>query len=190
MLADLRRISCTSDSPSPDILSQMLQSAKSNLAKLPFFGLRDQFEASQYLFTWTFGLHFHQGITQQLNESLYFNWDSISDTDLASVKTQNAHDLQLYKFGQKLFSERLIYATNEDKKHGKTLFLPTLSWPSPVPICSWTGEDERRKQLFWIPCCWFLLSGHCHAWCSSCDQGEKMKTRILVWREPPPPKWG
>ena len=127
MLADLRRISCTSDSPSPDILSQMLQSAKSNLAKLPFFGLRDQFEASQYLFTWTFGLHFHQGITQQLNESLYFNWDSISDTDLASVKTQNAHDLQLYKFGQKLFSERLIYATNEDKKHGKTLFLPTLS---------------------------------------------------------------
>ena len=117
MMADLQSLNCTSDTPTLHVKKKMLESAKVNLVQFPMFGLNEYLYASQYLFTWTFDLHFKSDIKHK--NSTHFTMNMVSDEDLQCLTILNAYDIQLYEFARRLFLTRLRYAVLYDTKHGK-----------------------------------------------------------------------
>ena len=95
----------------------MLKSAKENLARLPMFGLNEHLFATQYLLESTLNLNFKQFMVSR--NSTHFSIDDISESVLQAEEEVNRYDIELYKFAEKLFLERLKYAVSHDRKRGK-----------------------------------------------------------------------
>ena len=119
LLADLRNLNCTAETPNVSMKQRMLESAKINLAKMHMFGLNENFYSSQYLLSWTFGLNFKDDIEHR--NSTHVSRDIISEEDVRNIGSANTYDVQLYQFAKKLFFKRLRYAVDYDKKNGKNV---------------------------------------------------------------------
>ena len=117
LLADLRNLNCTTETPNVSVKKRMLESAKINLAKMHMFGLNEYFYSSQYLFSWTFGFNFKDDIEHR--NSTHVSRDVISEAEIKNITTANRYDMQLYQFAKKLFFTRLHHAVDYDKKYGK-----------------------------------------------------------------------
>lgn len=119
MLADLRLVNCynTSGKSPTERGRLMLESAKRNLQKMPFFGLTEYQEASQYLFEKTFGLKFVTPFTQlPEDETRAGNLLPILDSSvLSQIKTLNSLDIELYTFAKNVFFKRLAHFKGADR---------------------------------------------------------------------------
>lgn len=119
MLADLRLVNCyntTGMSPSKRG-KLMLESAMKNLQEMPFFGLTEFQEASQYLFERTFGLKFAAPFTQ-LSDSQTRAGNALlklNSSVLGQIKALNSLDIELYKFAKNLFFKRLTHFKEADR---------------------------------------------------------------------------
>ncbi|KAM9321551.1 heparan-sulfate 6-O-sulfotransferase 3 [Gastrophryne carolinensis] len=109
MLADLSLVGCynltfMNESERNDIL---LQSAKSNLKNMAFYGLTEFQRKTQYLFERTFNLKFISPFTQ-------FNTTRASNVDIDKwsrerIRNLNFLDMQLYEYAKDLFLQRFQY---------------------------------------------------------------------------------
>ena len=108
MLSDLRLVNCynltTMSSKARDMI--MLNSAKSNLEKMAFFGLTERQHESQMLFQNTFDLHFKRPFvqfneTQSLAAELNLSQDAID-----TITELNHLDVELYEFAKNLLEKR------------------------------------------------------------------------------------
>ena len=95
----------------------MLNSAKSNLANMAYFGLTEEQEISQYLFEETFNLRFKTDF-DQLNRSdthSGHSLDKLDDAVLEKIRNLNHLDLELYKFATILLKERFDLMKESDE---------------------------------------------------------------------------
>lgn len=119
MLADLRLVNCynTSGMSPTERGRLMLESAKRNLQRMPFFGLTEYQEESQYLFEKTFGLKFVTPFTQLTeDETRAGNILPILESSvLSQIKTLNSLDIELYTFAKNVFFKRLTHFKEADR---------------------------------------------------------------------------
>lgn len=94
---------------------QMLYSAKVNLARLPMFGLAEYLFATQYIFEWTFNLHFIKNIKSRIRHS------NTPKKIIKMVQNVNKYDMELYNFASKLFFKRLKYIVSKHYKQNKSI---------------------------------------------------------------------
>ena len=120
MLSDLRQVNCyntTGMSPSQrDKI--LLESAKTNLERLAFFGITTEQAKSQYLFENTFNLTFKVQFEAQSQHSK----SDISDLDdetLNRIRHINSLDIQLFEYAQKLMRERFEKVKSDDVNFDK-----------------------------------------------------------------------
>ncbi|CAI4226971.1 unnamed protein product [Auanema sp. JU1783] len=113
MLADLTLVNCYSRTDmTQDIREKiMLESAKNNLRKLAYFGLKEKMDDSQYMFEKLFGLTF----TKQLSEwsKSKSNDTVITENQLKLIKERNHLDIALYEYAVKLFESRMSMIRNK-----------------------------------------------------------------------------
>ncbi|XP_014669461.1 PREDICTED: heparan-sulfate 6-O-sulfotransferase 3-like [Priapulus caudatus] len=107
MLADLRRVDCydASSMPAERRDAEMLASARRNLRDLAFFALVEHQELSQFLFEQTFALRFRQSF-QPADSSRSSN-TQLTEEQRHLVGERNRLDVQLYRYAEELFFERL-----------------------------------------------------------------------------------
>lgn len=108
MLADLRLVHCYNtsfmSSKARDMI--MLNSAKTNLEKMAYFGLTEKQHESQILFQHVFDLQFKTSFKQN-SETTSSNAQSDLDKSVIDKITELNHlDVDLYEFAKKLFDER------------------------------------------------------------------------------------
>lgn len=119
MLADLRLVNCynTSGMSPTERGRLMLESAKRNLQKMPFFGLTEYQEASQYLFEKTFGLKFVTPFTQLPEDETRAGniLPILNSSVLSQIKTLNSLDIELYAFAKNVFFKRLTHFKEADR---------------------------------------------------------------------------
>ena len=120
MLSDLRQVNCynaTGMAPSQrDKI--LLESAKTNLERLAFFGITTEQAKSQYLFENTFNLTFKVQFEAQSQHSK----SDISDLDdetLNRIRHINSLDIQLFEYAQKLMRERFEKVKSDDVNFDK-----------------------------------------------------------------------
>jgi len=108
MLADLEleEINCYNKTVNIDTRDrQMLDSAKTNLVKMAFFGFSEEQERSQRLFEETFNLKFKVDFVKNKSS---FGESHQPDVDIIQkIRELNHLDLELYKFAKNLFNQRL-----------------------------------------------------------------------------------
>ena len=83
----------------------MLQSAKTNLREMAFFGLVEYQRASQYLFEKTFHMRFIDNFEQF--SVTHANRANVSDSQRVQVLGTNRLDVELYQYAKELFMKRL-----------------------------------------------------------------------------------
>ena len=120
MLADLRQVNCynTTDMPLSQRNKVLLESAKTNLERLAFFGITTEQAKSQYLFEDTFNLTFKVQFEAQSQHSK----SDISDLDdltLNKIRQINSLDVELFEYAQKLMKERFDKVKNDDVNFDK-----------------------------------------------------------------------
>jgi len=110
MLADLELVHCynktSMDPHRRDLI--MLNSAKSNLERMAYFGMTEEQKISQYLFEETFNLEFKTSF-QQYNKSDTHSGASkerLDESILEKIRTINHLDIELHKFAHKLLKDR------------------------------------------------------------------------------------
>merc|ERR1719431_1244476 len=108
MLADLRLINCydttSMSQKARDIIT--LNSAKTNLEKMAYFGLTEKQHESQELFEHTFDLQFKIPF-EQFNETTSGNTESDLNQDIIDRITELNHlDVELYDFAKDLILRR------------------------------------------------------------------------------------
>jgi hypothetical protein len=116
MLADLRLVNCydttTMSQKARDII--MLNSAKTNLEKMAYFGLTEKQHESQVLFQHTFDLHFKTPFVQ-FNETTSWNAESYLNQDTIDRITELNHlDVELYQFAKTLMENRYKVIMNKN----------------------------------------------------------------------------
>jgi len=116
MLADLRLVNCydttTMSQKARDII--MLNSAKTNLEKMAYFGLTEKQHESQVLFQHTFDLHFKTPFVQ-FNETTSWNAESDLNQDTIDRITELNHlDVELYQFAKTLMESRYKVIMNKN----------------------------------------------------------------------------
>jgi len=116
MLADLRLVNCydttTMSQKARDIIT--LNSAKTNLEKMAYFGLTEKQHESQELFEHTFDLRFKIPF-EQFNETTSSNTESDLNQDTIDRITELNHlDVELYDFAKKLILRRYQEVMNKD----------------------------------------------------------------------------
>ena len=82
----------------------VLESAKTNLQNMAFFGLTEYQRETQYLFERTFKLRFKKSL-EQSNYTIA-NSSPISPQEVEAVQKRNKLDLELYAFAKDLFFQR------------------------------------------------------------------------------------
>ncbi|XP_002738721.1 heparan-sulfate 6-O-sulfotransferase 1-B-like isoform X2 [Saccoglossus kowalevskii] len=109
MLADLELVGCYNKSAMSEEErdNKMLESAKTNLRRMAFFGLTELQKKSQYLFERTFKLKFEQPF-EQYDETLSNNVD-IDVNDRNKIRNCNKLDIELYAYAKNLFMQRYKY---------------------------------------------------------------------------------
>ena len=115
LLANLSILNCTEKKPTLTMKENMLSSAKTNLARLPMFGLTEYLFATQFIFEWTFNLDFIKNITSSITKS------NIPQKKIKLVQNTNKYDMDLYKFASKLFFKRLEYIVSKQKKQNRLI---------------------------------------------------------------------
>lgn len=108
MLADLKLVNCydtsTMSSKARDMI--MLNSAKTNLEKMAYFGLTEKQHDSQILFQHTFDLQFKKPFRQN-NDTLSNNIVGDLDPSIVDqIKELNHLDMELYEFAKTLLEKR------------------------------------------------------------------------------------
>merc|ERR1719361_3122212 len=116
MLADLRLVHCYNtsfmSSKARDMI--MLNSAKTNLEKMAYFGLTEKQHESQVLFQHTFDLHFKTPFVQ-FNETTSWNAESDLNQDTIDRITELNHlDVELYQFAKTLMESRYKVIMNKN----------------------------------------------------------------------------
>ena len=87
---------------------KLLESAKHTLSNMPFFGITEYQELSQYLFEKTYKSFFKFSVRlQQSNETLGENYQKITIEN--ETKKVNKLDIEFYDFALKLFFKRIGY---------------------------------------------------------------------------------
>ena len=109
MLADLKLVNCydttTMSQKARDLI--MLNSAKTNLEKMAFFGLTEKQHESQVLFQNTFDLQFKKPFVQ-FNETTSSKEKHDLDQDTIDRITEMNHlDVELYEFAKTLLEKRV-----------------------------------------------------------------------------------
>lgn len=84
----------------------MLNSAKSNLEKMAFFGLTEMQHQSQLLFQHTFDLHFKVPFVQFNETTSARSEDDLDKETLEKIAKMNHLDVELYEFAKKLIEKR------------------------------------------------------------------------------------
>ncbi|KAJ8030605.1 Heparan-sulfate 6-O-sulfotransferase 2 [Holothuria leucospilota] len=109
MLADLSLVGCynLSKYSKEERNAIMLESAKTNLRRLSYFGLTEFQKESQYIFEETFNLKFKTAFEQ--NNDTHASAEYISDEDRQRVVDENRLDVELYEYAKDLFFQRLTY---------------------------------------------------------------------------------
>ena len=112
MLADLTIVDCYNVS-FPGRSGKMLHSAETNLQNMSFFGLLEHLTMTQYLFHRTFGLIFTElWIPLNLTHSRLSPVSVSTQNNLLKI---NNLDVQLYRFAERLFFDRLLTRLLEDR---------------------------------------------------------------------------
>lgn len=112
-IADLETVHCFNKRamPQQEREQMLLESAKENLRRFPFFGLTEYQVESSLLFEHTFGLRFTDKLGQrpvsELNSAPMLNtlWNTPSTYD--KIAAANNLDMQLYEYALELFNSRL-----------------------------------------------------------------------------------
>ena len=109
MLADLKLVNCydttTMSAKARDMI--MLNSAKTNLEKMAFFGMTEKQHESQLLFQHTFDLQFVKPFVQ-FNETTSSREKQELDQDTIDRITEMNHlDVELYEFARNLLEKRV-----------------------------------------------------------------------------------
>ena len=108
MLADLRLVNCYNTSFMSTKAREliMLNSAKTNLEKMAFFGLTERQHESQILFQHTFDLQFKIPFKQN-NETTSSNTENdLGQPTIDRITELNHLDVELYEYAKKLFAQR------------------------------------------------------------------------------------
>ena len=115
MMADLRLVNCynTTNMSKSQREKSILESAKTNLERLAFFGLTSEQAKSQYLFEDTFNLKFKVAFEAQNQHSK----SDISDLDeetLNKIRDLNSLDVELFKYANNLMQTRFDEVKSDD----------------------------------------------------------------------------
>ncbi len=124
MLANLSLVGCydTSTLPPDKRDAILIQSAKSNLQSMAFFGLTEFQAATQYLFERTFKLKFIEDFVQY--NQTHASQTDVSSSDLDLIRKVNRLDLELYSYAKELFFQRLKHQIEEDVAAERTVVIP------------------------------------------------------------------
>jgi len=147
MLADLELVGCYNKSSSltPEHRNRiLLESAKSNLEKMAFFGLTEDQRVSQYLFEETFNLEFRTVFDQyNITESGNF-MEEMDAGMLSKVKSKNLMDIELYAFAKKLLKTRFNKMKAMDTKYEH--HIGRLNADNKLQFSWQTIEDEQEIE--------------------------------------------
>ena len=92
----------------------MLQSAKTNLERMAFFGITSEQAKSQYLFEDTFNLKFKVSFEAQ-NQHSKSDLDDLDEETLSKIKDLNSLDVELFQYAQKLMQKRFDEVKSDDE---------------------------------------------------------------------------
>lgn len=123
MLANLSLVNCYDHKNlnDPSRKQIMLNSAKENLAKLAFFGVKGHQNETQYLFEQTFGIKFKDDISKFKPKTIHSTvqyYDTLHPDVQYRIEQKNDLDIQLYDYAVQLFTKRLEYSHSID--HSRT----------------------------------------------------------------------
>jgi len=106
MLADLNRVNCYSSDYDRDSRDEIiLESAKANLQAMPFFGIKERMDDSQFLFENVFKLRFTKSLSSwNISKSSHI---LPANKQIERIRELNNIDIKLYDFALNLFEERL-----------------------------------------------------------------------------------
>ena len=123
MLADLELINCYNETGADTDQRNkiMLNSAKTNLANMAYFGLTEHQEQSQYLFEETFNLMFKTDFEQLDHSDTHSGHfrDDLDEKIIEEISNLNHLDIELYKFAQQLLTERFQSMKEADESFEK-----------------------------------------------------------------------
>uniref|UniRef100_A0A8D0DVS2 Heparan-sulfate 6-O-sulfotransferase n=1 Tax=Salvator merianae TaxID=96440 RepID=A0A8D0DVS2_SALMN len=147
MLADLSLVGCynltfMNETERNTIL---LQSAKTNLKNMAFFGLTEFQRKTQYLFERTFNLEFISPFTQY-NITRASNVD-ISETVRKHIEELNFLDVQLYEYAKDLFLQRFQYAKQEEHEQNRQKRREERKMLREQKTQEWQKEEEARETV-------------------------------------------
>nr|CAG4650507.1 EOG090X0E58 [Sida crystallina] len=108
MLADLNLVGCyNATSMDPEERDRiLLSSAKTNLARMAYFGLTEQQTLSQYIFEETFRLEFIIPFEQYNATLSSLTVNELTKEHLERIRQLNHLDVELYSFAQQLLGAR------------------------------------------------------------------------------------
>ena len=107
MMADLRLVNCynTTNISKSQREQTILESAKTNLERLAFFGLTSEQAKSQYLFEDTFNLKFKVPFEAQ-NQHSKSDLSDLEEETLNKIRDLNSLDVELFQYAQNLMQTR------------------------------------------------------------------------------------
>lgn len=109
MLADLTLVGCYDESLMPKKRRDelILESAKSNLRQLGFFGILEELGPSQAMFQRLFNLEFQKSLAEAPHKEKSSLTDAITSAQIEEIKAKNDLDVELYDYARTLFVQRL-----------------------------------------------------------------------------------
>uniref|UniRef100_A0A1I8AW96 Heparan-sulfate 6-O-sulfotransferase n=1 Tax=Steinernema glaseri TaxID=37863 RepID=A0A1I8AW96_9BILA len=117
MLADLTLVNCYNtkgmDATTRDKV--LLESAKTNLRNMAFFGIKERMQESQWMFENIFQANFTASLSEW-NKSKSHD-TAVTPEQLERIKRSNHLDIELYKYAVKLFDKRLRKLKDDDYSH-------------------------------------------------------------------------
>lgn len=119
MLSDLTLVGCYNLSVMPEKQRNkvLLESAKSNLKHMAFFGLTEYQRKTQYLFEKTFNMNFISPFTQ-------YNTTRASSVEISEeiqkrIEGLNFLDMELYSYAKDLFLQRYQFMRQKDHQEAR-----------------------------------------------------------------------
>lgn len=108
MLADLNLVGCynATATESEERGKVLLASAKANLARMAYFGLTEQQQASQYVFEETFKLDFEVAFEQYNATLSSLTFNELTQAQLERIRQLNNLDVELYAYASSLLDQR------------------------------------------------------------------------------------
>lgn len=119
MLADLKLVNCYDES-FPNREQVLIKSAKDNLQKLAYFGLKSYWSESLFLFEKTFNVTLSadivmdDGLSSSTGSKAY---NSLTSVEQMAIKEMNKLDLELYHYAENLFLQRYEIAKKMSLQH-------------------------------------------------------------------------